>query len=219
METFKKNIINKLIFVFDNAHIDIMNQLNALSETYQKNKELADSKENKSDISTDDSDELICEIDKHNYNQTVNIFKKIKMIFNILSDLLKYKIAQITDERYQKIYDEKIKFPETLDKLIVVIGCYSDAFTQDDMEILYNVINYTAFSDLYNIANINSHMIPFVINDSINVLQLQNDFNGFANMVKNFACDVLNVNTNFQEDSFIEYDEIVDDELIMEEMI
>jgi len=63
------------------------------------------------------------------------------------------------------------------------------------------------------IANINHNMIAFVANDKINVDLLTVDYVEFAEMVQNFACGVLDVNTDFDHDSVVEWIDKDDDQI------
>ena len=132
------------------------------------------------------------------------LFKKIKILFLILEDLIKLKIIHINEDRYQKVLDEKIKFPKTIDSLIIIMGCYSEAFDYDYQTNILNIIDLPFFNDMVSIADIHVNMIPFVANDKINLFSLKSDFNSFALVVRNLACDILEVNTDFNTESMIE---------------
>ena len=137
-------------------------------------------------------------------NKLYNMFKKIKIVFITLADLFKFLILQVDDERYQKIEYEKIKFPKTIDELILIIGCYGDAFTIEMQEELLNILDNVSFKDLYTISEIPNNMIPFVADDNINLKLLSADYLKFSNDVKNIACNILNINTDFDDTSLID---------------
>ncbi len=134
---------------------------------------------------------------------------------------------KIDDEKYKNIYDEKVKFPESVDKLILIIGCYGDAFTQEYSEILYSILNLECFADLYSIANIHQNMIPFVATDKLDFEALSQDYDIFSEKAKNFACEILEVNTDFEthcmlytSDTDTEPEDAMDVKgLVMEEMV
>ena len=132
------------------------------------------------------------------------LFKKINILFKILADLLKYNISKIDNDRYKNVNDEKIKFPKTIDSLILIIGCYGDAFSYDDQEELFNILELPSYSDLYTISEIPISMIPFVANNKINLDALTNDYIIFSEKVLNFSCRILNINTDLEQDFIIE---------------
>lgn len=138
-------------------------------------------------------------------NELNEIFKKIKILFIVLSDILKFLILQVDNKRYQNIINEKVKFPKNLDELIIIIGCYGDAFTEDIQEELFNILDSDLYNDLYTISEINSNMIPFVANDKIKLDLLKTDYLNFSKNVQNISCNVLHVNTDFDDVTFIEY--------------
>ena len=132
------------------------------------------------------------------------LFKKINILFKILADLLKYNISKIDNDRYKNVNDEKIKFPKTIDSLILIIGCYGDAFSYDDQEELFNILELPSYSDLYTISEIPISMIPFVANNKIDLEALTNDYIIFSEKVLNFSCRILNINTDLEQDFIIE---------------
>ena len=137
-------------------------------------------------------------------NELYNIFKKTKILFIILSDILKFLILQVNDERYKKTEYEKIKFPATLDELILIMGCYGEAFDVDMQGEFLTILDNISFKDLYTISEIPTNMIPFVADDNINLELLSVDYLRFSNDVKNIACNILTLNTDFDDMYFIE---------------
>ena len=156
------------------------------------------------DQEEEQKDEILSEIEKHNEEFIIDLFKKIKMLFIILADLLKYCIIQIDKDIYQKVADEKINFPDTLEKLIIVMGVYEEAFSFEIVKSLYDILELESFNDLYKISQINQLMIPFVANDKINQEALHKDYSTFSCHVKNIACLILNTNTEFNDESYID---------------
>ena len=153
--------------------------------------------QNETDIRQTETDNS--KIDKLNC-----LFKKINILFKILADLLKYNISKIDNDRYKNVNDEKIKFPKTIDSLILIIGCYGDAFSYDDQEELFNILELPSYRDLYTISEIPISMIPFVANNKIDLEALTNDYIIFSEKVLNFSCRILNVNTDLEQDFIIE---------------
>ena len=166
----------------------------------QKNTENTESPENK-----EEHNSIMDEINELKITELQKNFKKVKILFYILADLLKFKITQVNDERYQKVLDEQIKFPKNMDALILVMGIYGEAFDYDFQSVLLNIIDLPFFNDMVSISEIHVNMIPFVANEKINSASLKEDFNTFAEIVKNLACDVLQINTDFNKESMIEY--------------
>jgi len=203
INTIKGQIIDRLKYVYHDKNSSIMEQFLSLSQAYEKSKELKE--ESKTPEELVESDTILYEIADIKKKNLCCIFKKINVLFTVLSSLLKFMIIKINDERYQKVVDEKIKFPRNLDALIVVIGCYSDAFSKDFQEELFNIVELHSFAEMYAIANINHNMIEFVANDKINVDLLTVDYMEFAEMVQNFACGVLDINTDFDHESVVEW--------------
>ena len=215
INTTKGQIIDRLKYVYHDKNSSVMEQFLSLSQAYEKSKELKS--ESKTSEGTPEelveSDAVLDEIADIKNKNLCCIFKKINVLFTALSSLLKFMIIKVNDERYQKAVDEKIKFPRNLDALIVVIGCYSDAFSKDFQEELFNIVELHSFAEMSAIANINHNMIAFVANDKINVDLLTADYLEFAEMVQNFACGVLDVNTDFDHDSVIEWNDKYADQI------
>ena len=207
INTIKGQIIDGLKYVYHDKNSSVMEQFLSLSQAYEKSKELKAESKTPEETPEElvESDAVLDEIADIKNKNLCCIFKKINVLFTALSSLLKFMIIKVNDERYQKAVDEKIKFPRNLDALIVVIGCYSDAFSKDFQEELFNIVELHSFAEMSAIANINHNMIAFVANDKINVDLLTVDYVEFAEMVQNFACGVLDVNTDFDHDSVVEW--------------
>ena len=168
-----------------------------------------ENKEQKEDVKPEkqipnENDPILNEINEMKIREIQQLFKKIKILFLILEDLLKLKIIKVNEDRYRKVLDEKIKFPKNIDSLIIIMGCYSEAFDYEYQSIILNIIDLPFFNDMVSIADIHVNMIPFVANDKINLFSLKTDFNSFSLMVRNLACDILEVNTDFTKESMIE---------------
>ena len=207
INTTKGQIIDMLKYVYHDKNSSVMEQFLSLSQAYEKSKKFKEESKTPEETPEElvESDAVLDEIADIKNKNLCYIFKKINVLFTALSSLLKFMIIKVNDERYQKAVDEKIKFPRNLDALIVVIGCYSDAFSKDFQEELFNIVELHSFAEMSAIANINHNMIAFVANDKINVDLLTVDYVEFAEMVQNFACGVLDVNTDFDHDSVVEW--------------
>jgi len=139
-----------------------------------------------------------------NVEESRLLFKKIHILFSILKDLLKYCIMQVDTKKYSKIVDEKFDFPQSPDALSSIIGFYSDAFTPDVVEGLFNIVTVDTYPELHCIGIINVNMIPFVADGKINTELLNADFISFAKLVKLLACDILGLNTDLEPHDIIE---------------
>ena len=193
--SLKNKIIFQLSYIHENKNNDSINMLKNMADSYDKDKK-------------EKSDELLDEIVESNNNELNILFKKIKLNFFVLEDLIKYQILKIDDERYQKIMDEKIQFPRNMDSLILIMGGYGDAFDHDIQSELLKIIDLPFFNDLISISEINTLMIPFVANDEISLPILKKDYEHFSTVVKHFACDILGINTDFTTDSIYEYQSV-----------
>jgi hypothetical protein len=137
-------------------------------------------------------------------SNTHQLFKKINLLFKSLSNLIKILLLRIDDEQYQKAKDQKIIFPHDMETLIIILGTFNKAFSEDLIEMLFQIISCPTFTDLYNISNVNTLLIPFVADDKINEDLLKKDFADFSILAKDFACEVLNLNTDFEPYNWIE---------------
>lgn len=137
------------------------------------------------------------DIDIPTTNEPQQLFKKINLLFKGLSNLIKILLLQINDKQYQDAKDQKIIFPHDIETLTIILGTFNKAFNEELIEMLFQIISYPAFTDLYNISNINTLLVPFVADDKINKILLKKDFDKFSILVKDFACEVLNLNTDF----------------------
>lgn len=226
MDFLKDSLITKLKFIFDDKDMDIMDKFNKLSVAYKKSKLLDASSlgEDAESTDADADDTIMVELQTHKENQLRKTFKKIQLLFSVLGDLMKFLVMQIADEKYAKAVSEKIVFPKSVDKLAIVIGCYNDAFTHWHSESMYNIITIDCFADLCNIAGIHQDMIPFVANDKLNMDELSRDYDIFSEKTRHFACDVLDINLDFNNNSmmYMSDDELDNDDinnLVMEEML
>lgn len=123
-----------------------------------------------------------------------SLFKKINMTFKALKFILKNLISKIDEENYKKALNNEIKFPKDMDSLTIIIGAFDKAFSDDNIESLFNIVDFHSYSDLYTISEINALLIPFVADDKIKTEKLKNDYIEFTEHVKEFVCNVLNLN-------------------------
>lgn len=142
-------------------------------------------------------------IDNGELHESVGVFKKIQTLFYILLDVLKYRIVQIDEPNYQKVESEKLNFINSESDLILIMGCYYKAFNQDIEETLFHLINVDYYSDFINISGINLHMMPFVADDKIDMNKLMADYTEFSNIIRNFTCDILEINTDLTTETLI----------------
>jgi hypothetical protein len=136
--------------------------------------------------------------------ESEQLFKKISMLFRILKSLLKHLILQIDEEKYQEVHINDVKFPISVDQLILIIGVFDKAFTSEITSLLYEVVNFQHYADFRSISEINYMLIPFVADDDIKTEKLTKDFDEFKLIVRDFACEVLNLNTSFDPHIFEE---------------
>jgi hypothetical protein len=125
------------------------------------------------------------------------LFGKVKYLFNLLNDIMKYMIISIDDEKYQEIKDKHVLFPDNEDKLICIVSMYHKAFSPDINEILYEIVNYPKFADLQAISNIPHELVSSVVDDTVEHEALQRDFDEFSTMIKILSVDVLKIGIDF----------------------
>lgn len=159
------------------------------------------------------------EIKIPNYSESQNLFKKINLTFKSLSLLLKILLLRIDEKKYQDAKDQKIIFPPNIDTMAIIIGTFNEAFSNDVSEMLFNILSFPAYDDLYNISNINTLLIPFVANDQINEKILKSDFDEFIILVKDFACEVLSLNTNLEPNDIVEIDTTFEETVVANNII
>lgn len=147
---------------------------------------------------------LDSKIDIPSVNISHQLFKKINLLFKSLSNLIKILLLRIDDEQYQDAKDQKIIFPHDIETLIIILGTFDKAFNEELTDILFQIISWPTFGDLYNISSINTMLIPFVADDKIDEILLKKDFDDFSILVKDFACEVLNLNIDFEPHNWIE---------------
>ena len=193
-DSFKEQILDKIKFVFDDT-------ISKLTESINQ-KEIVEQISNLNEGKKEEMDKLLGDL-KEKENDSGIIFKKIKILFNVIGDLIKYSIIQVDDPQYQKVESEKIICPETIDKLIVIMGVYSKAFNRELEETFYKMVNLPYYQDLYKISSINFLMIPFVADDNIDSEKLMDDYKKFSYVVRNLVYDILGV-TDFEEDTLFE---------------
>jgi hypothetical protein len=131
------------------------------------------------------------------------LFTKVRHIFSLLNDIMKYMIIAVDDLYYQEIKDKDITFPDTEDKLICVVSVYSKAFSSDINELMYEIVNHPKFADLKSIASIPYELLSSVVDDTIDSEGLQRDFDEFSIIIKLLCVDVLKIGIDF-DSSIIE---------------
>jgi hypothetical protein len=132
------------------------------------------------------------------------LFKKINFTFMGLSNLIKIRLLQINEENYQKANDQKILFPNDLNTLIIILATFDKAFNHDHKQFLFNLVSFHGFDILYKISKINPELHPFIIDEKTDYTKISNDFDEFNLIVTEFACDILNVNTDFETHNIVE---------------
>lgn len=205
-QTLKNKIIQKLKFINDDTQPILrsyiqQNNVNTIINQIENS--------NIPDIKTSDIQESISQ---YKNEQSIQIFKQIQMLFHILIDLIKYKILNINEEDYQKIESKKLKFIKDIDNLVLMMGCYYKAFNKDIEEQLYHIVMKPYYKDFITISEINIHMMPFVVDDKLQMNKLHNDFRDFTESIKNLACEILDVDTDFDEHNLMDYNNYDDDE-------
>lgn len=193
-----ENTINQLKYVYDSFNMKkaMLERLENVVKAYELAKKTDDEK--------NEDDTVIDELKENKKKEVESIFKNTKMLFIILSNLMRIHIMKVDDEKYKKVGDKKIEFPSSIERLILAIGCYNDAFNIDMREMLFNLIESDSFGDMYRISKIPVNMYPFVINEEFGLDDLKKDYEEFSRHVRNIACEILEVNTDFEEASFIE---------------
>ena len=126
------------------------------------------------------------------------LFKKINFTFMGLSNLIKIRLLHVNEENYQKANDQKIIFPNDLNTLIIILATFDKAFNHKHKEDLFSIVSFHAFDILYKISKINSLLHTFIIDEKTDYTKISNDFDEFNLLVTEFACDILNVNTEFE---------------------
>jgi hypothetical protein len=134
--------------------------------------------------------------EEHVDNQ--DLFKKISMTFKILKELIRNTVMKIKEDQYQQVIDSELKFPEDTERLSLVVGVFHKAFNDEITELLFKIVDFHHYQDFRSISEINYMLIPFVANDAIDVKSLTQDFEEFKLIVRDFACEVLNLNINFE---------------------
>ena len=132
------------------------------------------------------------------------LFKKINILFKIFKLLLKKLILRVDDEIYQMIEDHEMKIPEDVEQLSLLIGTFYKSFSDTQIKLLFDIIDFKQYKSFINISEINYLMIPFVANTSVNYNKLFTDFTEFSILIRDLACDVLSLNTDLENESIIE---------------
>jgi hypothetical protein len=138
------------------------------------------------------------------------LFGKVRQVFILLNDIIKYMIISVDDSKYQEIKDKSIVFPDNEDKLICVVAMYHKAFSPDINELLYEIVNHPKFKDLTSIASIPHELVASVVDDTIDSEGLQRDFDEFSTIIKLLSIDVLKIGMDFSS-SIIEDESLLTD--------
>lgn len=76
--------------------------------------------------------------------------KNIKCLFSALSNMIHYRILLVDPSKV----NEKFILPSNIDKLILLMGYYPDAFDENLNTMLYQLISAKYYSSLYTMSNI-----------------------------------------------------------------
>jgi hypothetical protein len=161
-------------------------------------------------LNTNDFDDLNISNKKETESKTVSIiFKKIQILFIILSNLLKYCILKSKICVDEKELKTKVKFPKNIDELSAIMGFYTDVFDDNMIKYLFEILSFETYKEFHAISTIHMYMIPFTTSD-INISKLQPDFKEFTLLVKYLTSYVLNLNTDLKKKEIIETTSSVD---------
>jgi hypothetical protein len=188
------DLTNKTVEIFKFVLLHDQSKTESIKKVLKKS--LCEITEKANDIAIN---KLIEDLDPIDNNTTTDIFKKIILLFKGLSDLLKILLLQINNENYQLAASEKIKFPDNIETLIIVMGTFDEAFDENVMRMLFNIIDFPEYNELYTISKINYLLIPFVANGDIKKDCLVADFNKFCVLVKSFVRYALNLNDDLEQ--------------------
>jgi len=194
IEFEKKATIDMLKYIFNGENEQLKKIRLDIIKINELKEELGDELGNKTNINELEIPEST------DVNQ--KIFKKISISFKILKQLLTILVLRVDDKQYQEIKDNEVKFPKDLEHLSIVVGTFHKAFDREIQEILYEIVDFPHYSDFISMAEVNNLLIPFVADNSIKTDVLIDDFNKFSQLVKDLACEVLNVNTDFEPHIF-----------------
>jgi hypothetical protein len=125
------------------------------------------------------------------------LFGKVKQLFILLDDIIKYMIISVDDLKYQEIKDKPVIFPSNEDKLICIVSMYHKAFSPEINELLYEIVNYPKFVDLKSIASIPHELLASVVDDTVDSEGLQRDFDEFSTLIKILSSYVLKIGMDF----------------------
>ena len=151
----------------------------------------------------------LLKFNKKKNKKSENLLKNIKYTFDILNNIIKYlinisKVESTNSSEYEKQGINNIILPKTIDKLILLIAYFPNSFNKIYVEKLYNIVNLEYYKDLYAIYEINDLLIPFIDNGNISIELLNNDFNNIYENLIDLACNIFNINTDFENMSYIE---------------
>lgn len=141
---------------------------------------------------------------KTNIQNSNILYKKINMAFKAMSNLIKLLLLQVDEKKYQDFLDQTITFPKNIEILEIVLGSFDKAFTPELHYLLFQIFDFHAYDELYSISKINSFLIPLLSDEKSDDKELKKDFDDFIILIKEFACVVLDVNTNLDPHNMIE---------------
>ena len=130
------------------------------------------------------------------------LFKKIIMCFNVLKFIIIFRMMKVNNDggkiNPEKLKHENVILPKNIDELVFMVANYPETF--DGMEKdFYDMVNLPFYKDLYSIGHLNSKLISFIVDDTIDIKKLSDDYIIFVNYIKNLSCDVFNLTSEFEE--------------------
>lgn len=134
-----------------------------------------------------------------------NLFIKIKKTFLFLDKMIKYIIIQKED--YADVKGKNTKFPLSGKHLVAIVGAYYKAFDATTEELVLQVVLHENINDFHSISTIPRQLIYEIMDQSLQYDLLNKDFTKFSELVRDLACHVLYVNTDFvnldEDDSYM----------------
>jgi len=183
-------------------------------EDINKIKNIGDVEENKTFKTIIVSKLRLLKFNNNEFNTKQNkksedLLKNIKYAFNILNNIIKYlinlsKTNLNKSSELEKQEIDNIILPKTIDKLILLISYFPNSFNKTTIEKLYNIIHLEYYKDLYSIYEINDLLMSFIDNGDISVELLNSDFNIVYDNLVDLSCNIFNINTDFENISYIE---------------
>lgn len=132
---------------------------------------------------------------------SIRYVKNVKLLLSALTSLIQYKILLIDDASYQQTHDKNFSFPNSVDKLIILMGYYCNAFDTNMEQLCYDLVSLDCYQSLFSMTQVRFEI--YDITQDVNNIAVIEDYYKFEEIAIDILCVGFNIDIELN-DSIIE---------------